>query len=111
MVAMARPSSRDESGHRKRHFAAPAPAVNVQTANFTITAPAGVALFQINGKSYNPDVVNYTRQVNTTDEWLLTAGPPAAASAAGNEPHIFHIHVNPFEVIDIAISLITKTVA
>jgi len=56
-------------------------------------------------------VVNYTRQVNTTDEWLLTAGPPAAASAAGNEPHIFHIHVNPFEVIDIAISLITKTVA
>jgi len=83
---------------------APAPAVNVQTANFTITAPAGVALFQINGKSYNPDVVNYTRQVNTTDEWLLTAGPPAAASAAGNEPHIFHIHVNPFEVIDITTS-------
>ena len=32
------------------------------------------------------------RQVNTTDDWVL--------SAAG-EPHIFHIHVNPFEVMDV----------
>lgn len=65
--------------------ASPGPA---QQAAFAITPP----LFQINGKSYDPDVVNFKRQVNTTDEWIL--------SATG-EPHIFHIHVNPFEVMDV----------
>jgi FtsP/CotA-like multicopper oxidase with cupredoxin domain len=59
-----------------------------QTANFQI----GQAGFTINGSSYDPNVVNITRQVNTTDDWTL--------SSAG-EPHIFHIHVNPFEVIDV----------
>jgi FtsP/CotA-like multicopper oxidase with cupredoxin domain len=59
-----------------------------QTANFAI----GQAGFTINGSSYDPNVVNITRQVNTTDEWTL--------SSAG-EPHIFHIHVNPFEIIDV----------
>jgi FtsP/CotA-like multicopper oxidase with cupredoxin domain len=66
----------------------PAPASNLQKADFAINFP----LFQINGASYNPDVVNFTRQVNTSDDWLLTAE---------GEPHIFHIHVNPFEVIDV----------
>ena len=37
-------------------------------------------------------MVNFTREVNTTDDWLLSAQ---------GEPHIFHIHVNPFEVIDV----------
>jgi FtsP/CotA-like multicopper oxidase with cupredoxin domain len=59
-----------------------------QQAFFTI----GAAGFTINGKSYDPNVVNVQRQVNTTDDWVL--------SAAG-EPHIFHIHVNPFEVMDV----------
>ncbi len=60
----------------------------LQQAFFTI----GAAGFTINGKSYDPNVVNVRRQVNTTDDWVL--------SAAG-EPHIFHIHVNPFEVMDV----------
>ena len=72
---------------------APAPATNVQQALFAVTVDAaGTAAFQINGTSYDPGVVNFTRQVNTTDEWLLTAN---------GAPHIFHIHVNPFEVIDV----------
>lgn len=66
----------------------PAPAGNLQKADFAIKFP----LFQINGKSYDPDVVNVTRQVNTSDDWLLTSE---------GEPHIFHVHVNPFEVIDV----------
>lgn len=66
----------------------PAPKGNeLQKANFVINNG-----FLINGKSYDPDVINITRQVNTTDDWLLTAE---------KEPHIFHIHVNPFEVIDV----------
>ncbi|HEY5723515.1 MAG TPA: multicopper oxidase domain-containing protein [Allosphingosinicella sp.] len=66
-----------------------------QGAFFQITGgatPTSPPLFLINGKSYDPDVVNITRQVSTTDDWLLTAG---------GEPHIFHIHVNPFEVVDV----------
>jgi FtsP/CotA-like multicopper oxidase with cupredoxin domain len=72
---------------------APAPAVNVQNAVFAIS---NTGQFQINGKSYDPGVVNIVRQVNTTDEWLLSIDNNANA-----EPHIFHIHVNPFEVIDV----------
>jgi FtsP/CotA-like multicopper oxidase with cupredoxin domain len=59
-----------------------------QLADFSIAFPA----FLVNNTSYNPDVVNITRQVNTTDDWLLTAQ---------GEPHIFHIHVNPFEIMDV----------
>jgi len=60
-----------------------------QQAAFTISS-AGA--FTVNGVSYDPNVVNIRRQVNTTDDWIL--------SATG-EPHIFHIHVNPFEVMDV----------
>jgi FtsP/CotA-like multicopper oxidase with cupredoxin domain len=64
-----------------------------QAAFFQITVPPNAApLFQINGKSYDPDTVNITRQLGTTDDWLLTSA---------GEPHIFHIHVNPFEVVDV----------
>lgn len=66
----------------------PPPAANLQQADFAINFPA----FQINGASYDPDVVNIKRQVDTSDDWILTAE---------GEPHIFHIHVNPFEIMDV----------
>lgn len=73
-------------------LAPPPPGSQMQHAFFNITGgPSGV-LFQINGKSYDPDVINIKRQVNTTDDWELSAD---------GEPHIFHIHVNPFEVVDV----------
>jgi FtsP/CotA-like multicopper oxidase with cupredoxin domain len=48
--------------------------------------------FYINDKIYDPERVDFTRQVGTTDDWVLTAR---------GEPHIFHIHVNPFEIMDV----------
>jgi len=48
--------------------------------------------FFINYKSYDPDRIDFTRQVNTTDDWVLSSQ---------GEPHIFHIHVNPFQVMDV----------
>ena len=72
-------------------LAPPAVGSQEQQAAFAINFPA----FTVNGKSYDPDVVNFTREVNTTDDWLLTAQ---------GEPHIFHIHVNPFEVVDVTIT-------
>jgi FtsP/CotA-like multicopper oxidase with cupredoxin domain len=64
------------------------PKAKPQQAFFQI----GSAGFTVNGQSYSPDVVNITRQVNTVDAWELTAA---------GEPHIYHIHVNPFEVMDV----------
>lgn len=48
--------------------------------------------FYINEKVYDPGRIDFTRQVGTTDDWVLTSK---------GEPHIFHIHVNPFEVMDV----------
>jgi FtsP/CotA-like multicopper oxidase with cupredoxin domain len=48
--------------------------------------------FYINYKSYDPDRIDFTRQVGTTDDWQLTSQVV---------PHVFHIHVNPFEVMDV----------
>jgi FtsP/CotA-like multicopper oxidase with cupredoxin domain len=70
------------------HLAPPAAGSQEQLAAFAINFPK----FTVNNESYKPDFVNFTREVNTTDDWLLSAQ---------GEPHIFHIHVNPFEVIDV----------
>jgi FtsP/CotA-like multicopper oxidase with cupredoxin domain len=64
------------------------PAENIQHADFNISSQG----FTINGVSYDPEVVNIQRQVNTLDRWLLTSQ---------GEPHIFHIHVNPVEVMNV----------
>ncbi|MGA3349222.1 MAG: multicopper oxidase domain-containing protein [Candidatus Sulfotelmatobacter sp.] len=48
--------------------------------------------FYINKKVYDPERIDFIRQVGTTDNWELTSK---------GEPHIFHIHVNPFEVMDV----------
>jgi FtsP/CotA-like multicopper oxidase with cupredoxin domain len=67
-------------------------ATGLQKVDFRIIGGPNGPLFQVNGQSYDPGVVNFTRQVNTTDDWLLTSQ---------GEPHIFHVHVNPFEVMDV----------
>jgi L-ascorbate oxidase len=53
----------------------------------------GAPQFTMNGQSYDPARIDYTAVLGTTDEWHLTAGI--------NGGHVFHIHVNPFEVVDI----------
>jgi FtsP/CotA-like multicopper oxidase with cupredoxin domain len=71
----------------------PTPGGVPQVANFKIGAtPTSPFAFSINNLTYDPDVVNITRQVNTTDDWTLTSQ---------GEPHIFHIHINPFEIVDV----------
>ncbi|HEV3156409.1 MAG TPA: multicopper oxidase domain-containing protein [Candidatus Baltobacteraceae bacterium] len=66
--------------------------------------------FTVNGLSYNPSTVNPTfiRKVGTTDDWSVQVEPQPQPSPSPSqpvldlgEPHIFHIHVNPFEVVDI----------
>jgi FtsP/CotA-like multicopper oxidase with cupredoxin domain len=54
--------------------------------------PKGPFGFWLNEKEYDPDRVDMTMQVNSTEDWVLTSF---------GEPHIYHIHVNPFEVMDV----------
>jgi FtsP/CotA-like multicopper oxidase with cupredoxin domain len=58
-------------------------------------APNG---FGVNGVGYDPNMIQpaLIRQLNTTDDWDV-----AIAHTGADEPHIFHIHVNPFEIIDV----------
>lgn len=56
------------------------------------TNPPGAFGFYLNQKEYNPNRIDFTRQVGATEDWVLTSW---------GEPHIFHIHVNPFEVMDV----------
>ena len=50
--------------------------------------------FYVNLKAYDPDRIDkdFTMQVNTTEDWVLSSK---------GEPHIYHIHVNPFEIMDV----------
>lgn len=61
---------------------------------FNIDFSTGAPRFVINGQTYDPNRVDYTATLGTVDEWRVSA----AATAGG---HIFHIHVNPFEIVDI----------
>ncbi|WP_250455425.1 multicopper oxidase domain-containing protein [Caballeronia sp. ATUFL_M2_KS44] len=51
------------------------------------------ALFLISGKPYNPDEVGYTGILGNIDQWNVSASALAT--------HVFHIHTNPFKIMDI----------
>jgi FtsP/CotA-like multicopper oxidase with cupredoxin domain len=80
-------------------------------AHFQISNSVG---FSVNGQSYDPTTVSpvLIRKVGTTDDWEVEVSPqptvaPSPAGSPGQfpldlgEPHIFHIHINPFEIVDV----------
>jgi len=93
-------------------------AVGVQLAEFKIGQPYNPpdqnnpnnpinnkTYFQINGQSFNPNHIRYV-SLNATDMWALTTigDPPCVPPPTGTQnnsipplPHVFHIHVNPFQ--------------
>ncbi|PMS23079.1 copper oxidase [Trinickia dabaoshanensis] len=58
-----------------------------------VTAANGKPQFVMNAQLYDPARIDYTAVLGTTDEWRIAAG--------SNGAHVFHIHVNPFEIVDI----------
>ena len=64
-----------------------------QPTVFDVSTANGAPQFTIDNKIYDPSRIDYAPTLGSTDEWQLKAGP------AGG--HVFHIHVNPFEVVDI----------
>jgi FtsP/CotA-like multicopper oxidase with cupredoxin domain len=67
---------------------------NPRKAAFFIGNVGNTFGFFVNKRLYDPDRIDkeFTMQVNTTEDWVLTSS---------GEPHIYHIHVNPFEVMDV----------
>ncbi len=49
--------------------------------------------YLLDGKEFNPDVVNQIMTLGTTEEWQLVN--------ESGEVHPFHIHINPFQVVSI----------
>ncbi|MEA2688607.1 MAG: hypothetical protein QOD51_1214 [Candidatus Eremiobacteraeota bacterium] len=102
------------TGLKSGNLTAFAPFVELAPPNPQLT-PAPTAYFQIgaispngfgvNGIAYDPNSVQpaLIRQLGTTDDWDVAIVPTPAPSPgnSGAEPHIFHIHINPFEIMDV----------
>jgi FtsP/CotA-like multicopper oxidase with cupredoxin domain len=55
--------------------------------------------FQINYQAFEHDRVRKV-ELNTTDQWsLTTVGDPPENNGVPPLPHVFHIHVNPFQMV------------
>jgi L-ascorbate oxidase len=60
---------------------------------FNIAFPVGSPLrFEVNGAVYDPTRIDFKPVLGTTEDWDITSTLAA---------HIFHIHVNLFEIMDI----------
>ena len=75
----------------------------VQTAVFKLGSAADPKdqrnYFQINYRAFSPSQVRTVR-LGAIDMWTLTTvgDPPGIANGIPPLPHVFHIHVNPFQV-------------
>lgn len=77
-------------------------ATGVQEAVFKLGADLSTTgqknYLQINYHAFNPNHIR-TLQLGATDQWTLTTvgDPPNVPGALPPLPHVFHIHVNPFQ--------------
>jgi L-ascorbate oxidase len=66
-----------------------------QSLIFSIDVNTNPTGFLVDGQAYDPNRIDRTLVLGGVDEWTLTAGTDPAAG------HPFHIHVNPFQVVEI----------
>jgi len=52
-------------------------------------------VYEVDGQAYDPNRIDRTLVLGGVDEWTMTSGTNPAAG------HPFHIHVNPFQVVEI----------
>jgi len=67
--------------------------------DFTANAPPA---FQVNKKAFDPHNPPRTMELGTAEEWVVNALPVTPVVGQPSRPlsHPFHIHVNPFEIVD-----------
>lgn len=61
--------------------------------------PNSSALFQVNGQSYNPSQVPLQLTLGKAQAWTLRSVNNAPSASKAQHP--FHIHVNPFQIVNI----------
>jgi len=67
-----------------------------QEADFSMKGgPGSQPFFYIDGKQFQEGVIDHTMQLDTAEEWLLTN------SSLKSITHPFHIHINPFQVVEV----------
>lgn len=66
---------------------------NTRTVTFSMGGTESDPTFLLDGKEFNPEVVNQIMTLGTTEEWRLIN--------ESKEVHPFHIHINPFQVISV----------
>jgi len=94
--ALAQPAKSDLSSLTLRAFSPTIPVdgnvANIVPAQFDIQVN-GPPRFVINGNTYDPNVIAYTGVLGNIDQWNVSASALAT--------HVFHIHTNPFKIMDI----------
>lgn len=65
----------------------------VRTLTFTEGGTNDNPTFLLDGKEFNPNVINQIMTLGTTEEWRLVN--------KSVDTHPFHIHINPFQVISV----------
>ena len=53
----------------------------------------GNGVYEVNGRVFTPQMVNYTPKLGTVEEWTILN--------TSREIHPFHIHVNDFQVMSV----------
>lgn len=96
-ASLPEPAKSDLSSLTLRAFAPTIPVdgtvANVVDRQFQIDV-SGPPRFLINGKTFDPDTANFYRlHLGDIDQWNVSASPIAT--------HVFHIHTNPFRIMDI----------
>jgi FtsP/CotA-like multicopper oxidase with cupredoxin domain len=62
-----------------------------QEARFDMDVRASPVKYLINGKAFDPDTPPRKLTLGAVEEWLVSSSPITG--------HIFHIHVNPFQIV------------
>ena len=65
----------------------------IRTLTFSEGGTSENTTFLLDGKQFNPNVVDQVMELGTTEEWHLVN--------KSGETHPFHIHVNPYQVISV----------
>jgi FtsP/CotA-like multicopper oxidase with cupredoxin domain len=59
--------------------------------------------YMIDGKQFEDNIINQVMRLDTAEEWTIYNETTGAAPGQGAPPirHPFHIHVNPFQIVEI----------
>lgn len=76
---------------------------NPRVVAFTSTGPGKTQYGQheINGEKFNEETIGEKVQLNAAEEWKITNGATDPDNPPPPISHPFHIHLNPFQVVEI----------